>query len=84
MRSPYYAVFSRYSEREIQAATEEIRERFGERYRNPAINAQMLAKFLSEVDQQERLMGMEREPVRGGERTRAESSCRSDNWANQR
>lgn len=61
MRSPHYAVFSRYSEREIQAATEEIRERFGERYRNRAVNAEMLAKFLSEVDQQEQLMGMDQE-----------------------
>ncbi|MDG0857460.1 Mu transposase C-terminal domain-containing protein [Roseateles puraquae] len=53
LKSVYYATFQRYSEREIMAASAELRENLAGTYANRAISAKVLAAYLEKLSLQE-------------------------------
>lgn len=63
LKSLWYAVFSRYSEREIQAATQEIREKNRSEYRNRQVNAEVLARFLLGLEAEEAALRAKSSPA---------------------
>lgn len=53
LKSEYASIFCRYSEREVAAASAEIREKNGAIYRNRQINAEIVANYLLSIEQEQ-------------------------------
>lgn len=56
LRSQYESVFRRYSEREIKAASEQIREKNGGTYKRRHLSAETIARHLLRMEQEEAAM----------------------------
>ncbi|RTL16170.1 MAG: hypothetical protein EKK52_18785 [Burkholderiales bacterium] len=71
LKSDYFALFQRYTERQLEAASAELRDRLRASYGNRVINVKLLARHLAEVGQVEQQLVEDAEAALAHEKAQA-------------